>query len=500
MRRILLSHLLSGILWLSAAVTPNLKAESEPFNFLIVLADDLGYGDLGCYGNETVKTPHLDEFATGALKFTDCYSAAANCSPSRAGLLTGRTPWRVGIHNWIPMLSPMHLRESEITIATLLREAGYNTSLVGKWHLNGMFNLPGQPQPDDHGFEHWFAVQNNALPNHKNPYNFVRNDIPLGPLEGYSADIVTDEAIRWLKEERDPARPFFQFVCYHEPHEPIATAERHTKLYQDLEDPAERALLGNITQLDEGFGRLMAAINELNLEENTIIFFTSDNGPALTRHHPYGSAGPFRAKKGYLWDGGIRVPGLLRWPGVTQPGTESEEPVIGTDILPTFCEIAGIDPPSDRAIDGSSWVDFLKENDPRATIERGTPLYWHFLRSKGSVKVAIRDGDWKLVARIDRPDMDQSAGITEQDHEYQARAQLTDFSLYRIYDDKGESNDLKDEEAERFNAMRHLLIEMHDEVREESPVWPLWEFPRYEGHRIEWPSYKALRPPPTYDP
>ena len=136
------------------------NAESRP-NFVVVLCDDLGYGDLACYGNETVHTPHLDRFAGEGIRFTDCYSSAPNCSPSRAGLMTGRTPWRIGIHNWIPMMSPVHVRASEITIATLLRGAAYSTAHCGKWHLNGMFNLPGQPQPGDHGFDHWFSTQNN---------------------------------------------------------------------------------------------------------------------------------------------------------------------------------------------------------------------------------------------------------------------------------------------------------------------------------------------------
>ena len=158
----------------------------QPPNILIVLADDLGYGDLGCYGNQIVKTPNLDQFAREGMRFTDCYAAAANCSPSRTGLMTGRTPTRVGVHNWIPMLSPMHVPKDEITIATLLRNGGYDTAHTGKWHLNGWFNLPGQPQPNDHGFNHWFSVQNNGLPNHKNPWNFVRNGTPLGTIKGLS--------------------------------------------------------------------------------------------------------------------------------------------------------------------------------------------------------------------------------------------------------------------------------------------------------------------------
>src|SRR5690606_36872428 len=136
------------------------------------------------------------------------------CSPARAALMTGRIPSRAGIYNWIPMMSPMHLRENETTIAGWLQASGYATALVGKWHLNGMFNLPGQPQPGDHGFDHWFSVQNNALPNHHQPYNFVRNGIPQGPIEGYAADIVADEALRWLEDGRDRSKPFFLYVAF----------------------------------------------------------------------------------------------------------------------------------------------------------------------------------------------------------------------------------------------------------------------------------------------
>lgn len=470
-------------------------AGSRP-NIIVVLADDLGYGDLACYGNEVVKTPHLDQFAKEGLRFTDCYAASANCSPSRAGLMTGRTPWRVGIHNWIPMMSPMHVQESEITVATLLRESGYETCQVGKWHLNGLFNLPGQPQPSDHGFNHWFSVQNNALPNHRNPYNFVRNGIPVGEIEGFSAGIVTDEAIRWMNEDREMEKPFFMFVCYHEPHEPIATADEYSSLYSHLEDPSERALWGNISQLDAGFGRLMGELERLKLRENTIVFFTSDNGPAITGKHPYGSTGPLRAKKGYVWEGGIRVPGILQWPGVTEAGSVSGEPICGVDVLPTLCEIAGVKVPDDRAIDGASLVPFLKGE----ALVRETPLYWHFLRSKSTVKVAMREGDWKLAARVDRPDLKPAGGITPEDIEYNQNAELVGFALFNLRDDIAESIDVSAENSVLFESMKARLVAKYREVRDESPQWPVWEFPKYEGMRIEWPEYKAMRKPPVYVP
>ena len=153
-------------------------------NFLVILCDDLGYGDLGCYGHPTIKTPHLDRLAAQGMRLTSCYSSAPVCSPSRVGLLTGRTPSRVGVYDWIPGNHPMHMGRNEITVAQLLKQGGYDTAHTGKWHCNGKFNSPEQPQPGDHGFDHWFSTQNNASPSHENPKNFVRNGEPVGPLEG----------------------------------------------------------------------------------------------------------------------------------------------------------------------------------------------------------------------------------------------------------------------------------------------------------------------------
>ncbi len=474
--------------------SPVFSEETKAPNFIVVLADDLGYGDLACYGNPDIRTPHLDRFASQGLRLTDCYAAAANCSPSRTGLMTGRTPWRVGVHNWIPMLSPVHVKASEITVATLLRDGGYDTCQTGKWHLNGNFNLPGQPQPNDHGFNHWFSIQNNALPNHKNPWNFVRNGIPVGPLEGYSADLVTDEAVNWLRGKRDLDKPFFMYVCYSEPHEPVASAERFTRQYAQFEDPAQRAYYGNVTQMDAGFGRLMAELDSLGLADDTLVFFTSDNGPAVTRFHPYGSAGDLRAKKGHIWEGGIRVPGIIRWPGRIKAGSISSEPVCGVDVLPTLCELAGIEKPKDRKIDGTSIVPLFSEKK----ITRETPLYWHFMRASSTVKVAMRKGDWKLVARIDKESLKPNASITEEEIALNKEAELTGFELFNLADEVNETTVLNEKESSRFELMKSEMLNLYHEVREESPTWPLWEFPRYEGKRIEWPEYKALRKPPVY--
>ncbi len=457
-------------------------AEQRP-NIIVVLADDLGYGDLGCYGHKDVHTPHLDRFASQGLRLTACYSAAPVCSPARAGLLTGRTPYRVGVYNWVPMDSPMHLPHREITVAKLLRSAGYATGHVGKWHLSGGLDRLDQPQPSDHGFDHWFATQNNALPNHRNPHNFFRNGEAVGKIEGYAADIVADEAIRWLKEGRDQSKPFFLNVWFHEPHEPIATDPRHARLYPS-DDPSYSAYYGNITQMDAAFGRLMDAVDQLGLQERTFVLFTSDNGPAVTAIHPHGSVGPLRARKAHLYEGGIRVPGIVRWPGRIKPGGVSDEPVSGVDLLPTACELAGIEPPKGREMDGASFTPVF---DGRP-IARTTPLYWQFNWAQSLPRIALRMGDWKLLASLDKPPT-VTNDITIENNAALKEAQPVAFELYNLRTDVGETTDLADREPDRLAGMRLAMLSLYIQVQDWGPMWPLWAWPRHEAKRIKWPEY-----------
>ncbi|MEZ6123501.1 MAG: sulfatase-like hydrolase/transferase [Planctomycetaceae bacterium] len=457
-------------------------------NIVVVLADDLGYGDLGCYGAKDVKTPRIDQFASDGLRLTDCYSSHPNCSPSRAGLMTGRTPFRVGIYNWIPMFSPMHVQRSEITIATLLRNSGYDTCHVGKWHLNGDLNLPAQPQPWDRGFNHWFSTQNNALPNHRNPDNFVRNGRPVGELQGYSALLVAAEAERWLTSERDASKPFFLFACFHEPHEPIASAPEFTDLYPSG-DPSWSAHHGNISQLDAGFGRLLDCLDHQNLRDNTLIILTSDNGPAITAMHPHGSAGPLRDKKGAIYDGGIRVPGIVQWPGKVSPGTVSNVPVSGVDLLPTLCDIVGTSVPQDRTLDGVSLLPLFRGQP----IERRKPLYWQFNRAKSEAKVAIRHGDWKLVAGLNPLSPSSGGEIAADEMQLIKTADLVNFELFNVRSDVAESADVSEQHPDVLMSMKQMMTDMYVDVREEAPTWPAWEWPRYEASRIVWPEYWTNR-------
>ena len=322
-------------------------------NLIVILCDDLGYGDLGCFGHPQIKTPNLDRLAGEGLRLTDCYAGAPVCSPSRAGLLTGRIPNRLGIYDWIPQNSPMHLQSTELTIATLLKKAGYETCHVGKWHCNGKFNSPDQPQPGDHGFDYWFSTQNNANPSHKNPVNFVRNGQKVGPLQGFSSQIIVDEAMEWLSQ-RDKSKPFLLMVWLHSPHEPIATAGSFVEPYlATAENPQQAEYFGNVSQLDHEVGRLLKDLDERGLRDNSLVYFSSDNGPETLHRYKgsersYGSPSPLRGMKLHMYEGGIRVPGIVRWPGHITPAQISNQPVVSYDLLPTFCALAGVTPPTDR--------------------------------------------------------------------------------------------------------------------------------------------------------
>ena len=474
---------------LCGSQSPSVAETSSP-NIVLVLADDLGYADLGCYGGTIAKTPNLDRFATESLRLTYCYAGNANCSPSRTAIMTGRTPMRVGVRSAIPLGSPMHVGRNEITIATLLKQAGYTTCHVGKWHMNGQFNEPTQPQPNDHGFEHWFSTQNNALPNHRHPNNFVRNGQPVGELDGYAGQLVVDEAIRWLNGDRDTKKPFFLYVCFHEPHEPVATDPKYSKAYPS-DDPSYSAFYGNIAQMDDAFGRLMHELDSKDLRDNTLVLFTSDNGPAITSQHPHGSAGSLRDKKGSLWEGGIRVPGILRWPGKAKAGTVCNEPVCGIDFLPTLCAITGVELPRDRKLDGASFIPILEGQ----AIVRNTPLYWQFNRATGEPKVAMRIGDWKILASFDPAIASRSNDIDERSEREAKTAQLHQFFLYNLRSDIGETNELSQSEPAKLAEMKLALQAKFRDVQSETPTWPYWVHTNLEAQLINWPDYVKKRAP-----
>ena len=449
-----------------------LSSAAERPNFLVILCDDLGYGDLGCFGHKSIKTPHLDKLASQGIRFTDCYAAAPVCSASRAGLLTGRTPSRVGVYDWIPPGHVMHLRKEEVTIATLLKQAGYSTCHVGKWHLNGKFNSKQQPQPGDHGFEHWMSTQNNAGPSHENPVNFVRNGQPVGPTQGYSCQVVADEAIKWLREIRNKEKPFFQFVCFHEPHEPIASPPDLVAKYPDAKKEGEALYYANVTNMDRAVGKLLTYLDEAKLAENTLVFFTSDNGPETLLRYPngwrsHGSPGPLRGMKLHVYDGGIRVPGMLRWPAQVKAGQTSGEPICNIDVLPTFCELAAIKPPG-QPLDGVSLVSLL-DNKP---LQRQQPLFWHYYRSISGPKAAMRIGDYMLLGSWEQEQL-PSGTVQKGDMEILKGRKLVSFELYNLKDEIGQQHNLAEKEPRRLAEMRDKLVKYYTEVQNQMPAWDL---------------------------
>lgn len=439
-------------------------------NFLIILCDDMGYGDLACYGHPVIKTPNLDRLAAAGLRLASCYAAAPVCSPSRAGLLTGRNPNRFGVYDRIPARHPMHLGRGEVTIARLLQQAGYATGHFGKWHCNGWFNSPQQPQPGDMGFDYWFSTQNNAAPDHHNPTNFVRNGRRVGPVEGYSCQVVADEAIRWLRA-RPADKPFFAFVCFHETHEQVASPPELVARYPQAANSNQAIYYANVTNVDLAVGRLLTALDELGEADRTFVLFTSDNGPETLNRYPsavhcHGSPGPLRGMKLHIYEGGIRVPGIIRWPGHTHAAQVVEEPVGSLDLLPTLCAIAGIESPHDRPIDGASLLPIFEGR----SVQRRTPLFWIYYLALGKPKAALREGDWKLVAHWDVAD--DFAGVTPEGIRALKRAKLIDFELYNLHDDIGEKHDIAAQQPERVQHLAGRFRELFSGIQADCPVWP----------------------------
>ena len=459
-------------LLITAGLSPLLAEEIKPPNIIVILCDDLGYGDLECYGHPHIKTPELNRMAKEGIRFTDFYSAAPVCSPSRVGLLTGRSPNRAGVYDFIPGGRDIYMQASEVTFPQLLKKAGYATCLSGKWHCNGKFNSSKQPQPDAAGFDHWFATQNNASPSHENPTNFVRNGEKVGPLEGYSCQLVTDEALNWLtkQQESKPEQPFFMYVAFHEPHEPVASPKDLVAQYEDVaKNENESEYFANVANVDVAVGRILASLQDKGLDEDTLVIFTSDNGPeTLNRYsrakHSYGVADPLRGMKLWTTEAGFRVVGIMRWPGKITEGQTVKQPVSSLDFFPTFCQLAGIAPPADLLLDGTSFLPILA-GEP---LEREKPLLWVFYNALNERRVAMRDGDWKVLAKLD---IAKYVNVTTDNEDVVKRASLSDFQLFRLTDDVSESKDLSEVHPEKLMELKQKLEVQYRELVDNSHVW-----------------------------
>lgn len=402
---------------------------SKP-NILFILADDLGYGDIGSYGCEDIKTPILDQLAADGLKFTDFYANAAVCTPTRAAFLTGRYQHRIGLDNALYYQElGRGLPEDGETIADALSEAGYRTGLSGKWHLGYDF----ERQPLQQGFEHFFGLLGGNHHYFEHMDRIGVHDLWLGneqvEREGYSTDLVTEDAIRFIEKEDD--RPFFLFLSHPAPHFPWQGPEDIEKKIQpkkkswQLGDRETYAAM--VERMDQGIGAVLAKLDELGMRENTLVIFTSDNGG-----HTYSRNDPMRDYKATIWEGGTRVPCLVRWPSVIPAGEVTSQVGITMDWTATFRRLAGLGVDSEGE-DGIDLSEFLTEPDHK--VER--TLYWR--RKKGPVRksivegAAIRRGDWKLIEQGDgerflfnlKSDVSESENMIE--HEQELAEELSVF-------------------------------------------------------------------------
>lgn len=410
-------------------LAPADTAPARP-NVVLIHADDLGINDLRCYGREDHTTPHLDKLAKQGLRFTSAYCAQPICSPSRAALMSGQAPARLRLTTYLPgrpdtkaqkLLHPRIRTELplvEKTIAEVFKDAEYATACVGKWHLGGKGFLPRHQ-----GFDLDFVGKANTTPS---------------ATEGGKGEYeLTRHAVRFLEANRD--RPFFLYLAHNAPHIPLAAKAGLVEKHEDAFNPVYAAV---IETLDDAVGQVLAKLDELKLSGRTVVVFTSDNGgvhvPELKENPPTHNT-PFRAGKGFVYEGGLRVPLIVRWPGKIKPGV-TDIPVVNTDFLPTLIEMAGLTPPKD--LDGESFAPLL--------LGKGEPkprtLYWHFPHYNnqgGRPAGAVREGDWKLVTHYD-------ADAAE---------------LYNLADDKGEATDLAAREPARVKAMSAKLLAWRDKVK-----------------------------------
>lgn len=438
-------------LFLGLAPWALVMARARPPNFIVILVDDLGWTDLGCQGSKFYETPHIDRLAREGMRFTQAYAACTVCSPTRAALLTGKYPARLHITDWIPgharpdakLNVPdwrMFLPHEERTLAEALRDAGYATASIGKWHLGGP-----EFYPERHGFDVNIAGFEKGSP----PSYFAPYKIPTltdGPPGEFLSDRLTDEAVRFIEAHRD--RPFFIYLPHYAVHTPLMAKSNVIAKYQAKADPSHPqrhpVYAALVESVDDSVGRILQTLETLQLARDTVIVFTSDNGGLVLRNVT--SNLPLREGKGSAYEGGVRVPLIVKWPGVTRPGSVCDAPVITPDFYPTLLEIAGLKPARGQVVDGMSLVPLLRG---RGAIRRDA-LFWHYphYHPGGATPYgAIREGDWRLVE------------FYEDNH----------VELYNLRRDIGEKHNLAESEPALAKRLRDKLHAWRQRVGAQMP-------------------------------
>ena len=444
-----LAMLLLAATWTPKATAAADAAEPRP-NLVFIMADDLGYGDLGCYGAPDIKTPNLDRLASQGVRLTDFHSNGPVCTPTRCGLLTGRYQQRIGGLEWAiyPAVDRMGLPSQEKTLPRLLKEAGYATAMAGKWHLG---YRPDQ-QPTAHGFERFFGLLsgNHDFFSHRERTGHPDLYLDSQPveMEGYSTHLITQHALEFLNGMAD--RPFFLYLAYNAPHFPFQ-GPNDKAIELDSEGKnwtagSRETYIAMVESMDAGIGKILTALDEKKLADNTLVVFTSDNGGDR-----YSRNDPLKFGKGRLWEGGIRVPCIARLPGKIPSGSTSAQVGITMDLTATMLGLAGGKPVVDRPLDGIDLLPILSGREP----PRDRTLFWRRVDQR-EIKThrAVRDGRWKY---IDEPDGKQY--------------------LYNLDKDIGEENNLASKEPARAALLKKKIDAWEDDIHP-----PLYE---QSGKQVE---------------
>jgi arylsulfatase A-like enzyme len=444
-------------------IAPKLSAaEAQRPNIVFILADDLGYTDLACYGSKYYETPHLDRMAAEGVRFTDGYTCGPNCQPTRAGLLSGQYGPRTGVYtvgsidrfDWRsrplrPVDNVSKLPLEKVTVADALKAAGYATGMFGKWHLGN----DGEHHPSQRGFDE--AIESSGV-----HFDF-KTDPPVEVPEGqYLADFLTDRAVDFITRHKD--EPFFLYLPHFGVHSPHQAKKELIDRFKGKpaagghRDPKYAAMIASV---DESVGRVLATLEELELAENTLVIFSSDNG-GVGGYKTIGLAkdgvtdnAPLRGGKGTLYEGGVRVPYIFRWPGMIEAGRTNETPIISVDLYPTLLELAGAKPQADVKLDGVSYASLLKGD--AETLEREA-IYWHFPGYLGAGADGWRTKPVSVV----------------RSREWKLRENLEDGSLelYDLKRDIGETKNLAADEVETAERLRGMLDEWRKEVGAKLPT------------------------------
>jgi arylsulfatase A-like enzyme len=446
------------------------KPSARP-NLVFILADDLGWADLGCYGSTFYETPHLDRLAARGMRFTDAYAACSVCSPTRASILTGKYPARLHLTDWVPgradrpdqkLKRPVildHLPIEEVTLAEALREGGYRTGFIGKWHLGGPDFFP-----EKQGFDlNVGGCARGSPPSYFSPYRIPT--LRDGPKGEYLTDRLTDEALRFI--DGAGGKPFLLYLSHYAVHNPQQAKAELVAKYQAraarLPRPAGPEFLPEgkqrarqiqnqpiyaamVQSVDESVGRVMQKLAVLGIEGNTVVVFTSDNGGLSTSEGAPTSNLPLRGGKGWHYEGGVREPCIIRWPGVTKPGSLCRAPVISTDYYPTLLEIAGLPLRPQQHMDGVSLVPLLKSG-----TQPERPLFWHYphySNQGGGPGGAVRVGDFKLIEWFE--DMR--------------------VELFNLREDVSEKHDLAAAMPEKVAALRRQLHQWREDINAAMPT------------------------------